>query len=574
MGVPGFFRKLTQKFKFIVQNKLDTNVKALYIDANCLFHPQCFKVLDECIDVHDQDKLFEHMSKKIISYIDYLIKYIKPTDLVYIAVDGVAPLAKINQQRSRRFGYVNNYKHRIFKKHNIPFNDSWSNIVITPGTDFMYRLHKKIKKYYQNKLKNNTDVTSKYTIIYSSYLTHGEGEHKILQHVKNHMSRDEQKATVIYGLDADLIFLTIASQHSNIYLLREADQFTKTDNVNDDLCFVNIDLAKKCINKLFNSFCIFGDDVTKNEHDIKFTNDYVFICYFLGNDFIPHLPSIDITMDGMDIIYNAYIDVYKIIGKNMISYSDKHIYIDQEFLFNFITRLASHEEIFFRKIQPIHLTRLRNRRCFESKQHKKEIWEIENLKNINIDDVVQLGVGKTSEWKYRYYSHYFNTDEHMQETIDKVCHNYIEGLVWITKYYFEQCPNWRWQYKYTHAPFLSDIAVYLKKIKNKNIMDFFSTAYKKPVDIYTQLLSVIPSAYSHLLPNPLRYLNSSPKSPIIDMYPLTYKIDMINKTQIYKCVPMIPYLDINRIIKTVKDIKLNDDDIIKCRQANPIQLSF
>ena len=33
---------------------------------------------------------------------------------------------------------------------------------------------------------------------------------------------------------------------------------------------------------------------------------------------------------------------------------------------------------------------------------------------------------------------------------------------------------------------------------------------------------------------PLQKLNSSAKSPIIDMFPLVYNLDMINKTQLYK----------------------------------------
>jgi 5'-3' exoribonuclease 2 len=305
-------------------------------------------------------------------------------------------------------------------------------------------------------------------------------------------------------------------------------------------------------------------DIKKHNNNI-FINDYIFICYFLGNDFLPHLPSIDIKVDGMEIIIDAYMDIYQTKGTNIINIINGNVNIDNDFLLQFITLIASQEENYFCSILPNYLRKQQNRRCFENEKHKKELWKIENLKDIEIIDYIKLGVGNTNEWKHRYYSHYFNTDEYQQETINDICHNYLEGLLWVAKYYFEDCSNWRWQYKYTHAPFLSDIMIYLK---NKNIMTDFITMYEKPVDIYTQLVSVIPSNYSHILPNSLRHLNCSYESPIIDMFPTEYKLDMIYKTQLYKCIPIIPCIELERIINCVKLFHLTEDEIIRSKKGN------
>ena len=565
MGVPAFFRKFIKKYD-IIRDDPDKPIKSLYIDANCLFHPQCFKILDIYKNEKNQKRIFDKMTKRILKFIDYLIRLTNPTDLIYIAVDGVAPLAKINQQRSRRFNSANNYRHDVYRKYGIEFNETWSNVVITPGTQFMYDLHMIIKTYYESKANNNCKI------IYDSYLTAGEGEHKILQHIKANVSLTEENATIIYGLDADLIFLSLASQIPNIYLLRETDQFSQNEDTNNnsievELCYVDIECAKKSINDEFNEYYkkFTCSDELIDTQKFNFTNDYIFICYFLGNDFLPHLPSIDINIDGLDILFNVYIDVFTNLGRCLITYNkNKKIKIDDEFLKEFLTIISTKEEDFFKRLLPKHLYKHNKKRCFEREPYKKDIWNIDNLKIFDITDKIMLGQGEAKEWKARYYSHYFHTS--MNETVTNICHNYIEGLLWVARYYFEECPSWRWQYKFTHAPFLSDIIEY---IKTKNIMKDFNTMKEKNVDIYTQLVSVIPPLYSNILPKELQYLNHSIKSPIVDMFPLTYKLDMINKTQYYKCIPMIPYLDINRVENALKSIKLSKNDIQKSILIEP-----
>lgn len=215
MGVPGFFVWLMKHntHNNIISNKLD-NIQNLYFDANCLFHPKCFDILKLHSGITDIDKLEELMIKRIIKYIQYIIDFVKPSDKIFIAVDGVAPIAKINQQRKRRYKSVidKEYQDNLNKKYNINKNNVWSNIVITPGTKFMIKLDKELEKFKQNNTK----------IIYSSYKECGEGEHKIIRYIKNSKLNNTSRH-VIYGLDADLIFLAMSasSKENEIFLLRE-----------------------------------------------------------------------------------------------------------------------------------------------------------------------------------------------------------------------------------------------------------------------------------------------------------------------------------------------------------------
>lgn len=591
MGVPGFYKELIKLFPFIVKDRIRNRVDYLYIDCNCLMHPQCFKILGLHPDEADQSKLFELMCSRILAFLDYLESLVKPTVLMYIAIDGIAPLAKMSQQRLRRM-YEDNYKSILMRKHNIKHNSSWSNIVITPGTEFMYNLHNRIRAHYDKKSK-----TKRCSYAYSSYMTPGEGEHKILQHIKKHIKIGAP--IVIYGLDADLIFLAMSSQYPNIYLLREADQINQ-DNVDKDdpsnvaelMLYLDIDATKHAINLQFNGeldkFGQIYDDPFASElkptvmpnkashqnnqvYRFDFINDYIFICYFLGNDFLPHLPSIDIKINGMSAVIDAYISVVQKKADTMIKIVDNKVRIDTVFLYEFIKLLADQEEYYFQSVLPDHMNRMRNRRCYETEKYKIDVWYVENLfstldkkgnlSKLRLKDPIKLG---QPDWKYRYYEHYFHTDYRQQEMIDRICENYVDGLYWVAKYYFEECPTWRWQYKYSHAPFLSDIASYLQKIvkpdahhtsdtSSLNIVEFdIEFEFEPQVDMYTQLVSVIPQRHSHILPSNLRCLSSSADSEVIDMYPITYPLDMAGKTILYKCLPHVPYLDIERIENAIQ----------------------
>jgi 5'-3' exonuclease len=589
MGVPGYFINLIKQYpniikKIITHNGKKHNPYGLYIDGNCGMHPKCFETLDiykdENISNHDLEEL---MFDRIIGYFDWLIDYTTPSDEVYIGIDGVAPLAKISQQRKRRFGYANDYRKIIGEKHG-KTSKKWSNIVITPGTDFMIRFKKKIEHHYDNvHFKSRPNAT--YKVIISSYCVPGEGEHKILQHIRNDIDTD--KPLVIYGLDADLIFLALsACKDRNIHLLREADQFNKIinedpDDLNVDMLYVDIGELKSSINRMIQQVytnMINGDELFGSEsdedgdydyeyeiEDTDFTMDYIFACYLLGNDFLPHLPSIDIKMNGMNIVLNAYMNTLQSYNSVMISYDeDNRVIIDYDFMKDFIVTLAECETDFFEETLHANMNKFYNRRCYKDDPYEKDIWLVENLKctvncfgklrKIKHKDPVRLGNGDVDSWKFRYYEHYFHTDDRYKEFADTLSQNYIEGLFWVTKYYFEECTNWRWQYKYSHAPFLSDIADYIQRNSLKKINKSISNVSNPPANIYTQLVSVIPNKYCEILPENLRHLTGSINSPIIDMYPIDYKLDTLYKTVLYKCIPDIPYLDLARIQSAIDDV--------------------
>ena len=577
MGVPGFFGWLLKHYKEhnMLQNNLD-NTNVLYIDANCLVHPQCKIIADMCSDIYDIERLENKMFQRICNYLNFLLLCARPSDEFFIAIDGPAPLAKINQQRKRRIRTKddNDARNEIKRKYNIPINDNWDSTRITPGTEFMERLHQYLLGYINELAQKMPSLK----ITYSSYHTGGEGEHKILEDIRYKQQNDSSfndKNICIYGLDADLIFLAMASQKKNIFLLRETVQFNGKQikkeiydiikDVSEDMTYLCIDNMKDCynkqiiniINKRIETNKIFDNNQNKlNIDDItKFSNDFVVLCYLLGNDFLPHLPSIDIKREGLDILIDTYVDAYLTLHMNLI---DENHNINQHMFMEIIKSLGENETEYFQHIKPKYDYRMSKRQCMSQNPYEKEIWEMDNLKNIQIDDCIMLGIGSPDQWKYRYYEYYFHTSEYQQKTIDNLCHNFLEGIIWTTRYYFNGCPAWLWQYKYSHSPFLSDIYNYL----NKNDFNINDIQFKQdsPIQPLTQLLAVFPSHCYHELPIKYHRLMLAIDSPIIDMYPKKVRLDLINKDLLWQGIPFLPYLDIDRIINAIKGIKIDKLD--------------
>jgi 5'-3' exoribonuclease 2 len=561
MGVPGFFKWLQKNYKKndLILPSIKKKVNVLYLDANCLFHPQCFKTLDHFPDWKTTDLLEKKMFKRIIAYIDFLCNYVSPDEL-YISVDGVAPMAKMNQQRKRRYRSKDDteLKNNIKLKHNKTINKSWSNTVITPGTIFMENLHNKILSYISSK---------KIKVTYSSYHTPGEGEHKILQDIKSKTSVDD--CYVIYGLDADLIFLASASSKENIYLLREAEHFGKQSDTNDilrgdffddvaeDLNYVCIDTLKKCIDTT-----IYGLLRDTRYQDINFNSDFIFICYLLGNDFLPHLPSVNIKTGGLDFLIDCYTNIYKFVNTNLISKDkDGCVVINDIFLDLLLKEISKFEHYYFTKRLPGAIDQSRKRRCPSSDPYEKELWDLENMRLIDIIDPIKLGEGNLINYKFRYYDHYFKISESQDDHILDMCTEYIKGIVWVSKYYFEQCPCWEWQYPYTHAPFISDLSKMYSI--NQNMINELTFKGSCAINPCTQLLSVLPPANYNLLPVSYQRLVLNDESDIIDMYPCQIELDMIDKFMYYQCIPYIPCVDIDRIKEAVKNIKLSENEIIR-----------
>ena len=550
MGVPRFFSWVNNNYTVIIDSII--NPHEFYFDLNCLLHPKCFEVAGEVLKenpdydlVKNKDKLEAKMFAKIIEYIEEILDYIKPTELIYFAIDGVAPMAKMKHQRLRRFKSVKEQEIRneILTAHKNPILQKWSNSVITPGTNFMKKLAiilLKFSKEYQPKYQ-----TKNVNIILSTSNTHGEGEHKIHQYLKE--QKNYEKTKVVYGLDADLLFLTMATQIPKLYVFREAVHIDEKST--KKFLMVDMDLLKQGIFEEIQS-------KVEKELDIKHViNDYIIMGFLLGNDFLPNIPSLTLSPihykveNGLDIMLRIYPEFIK---------DNDYISVNSTNIINLIKLLANLEENYFKTVyQRGRITAKTN----ETDPCKVALFQLDNL---TLSDVNFLNIGKDDPkyYKKRYYNHFF---PRMQ--INQICKEYLEGISWVRHYYLNDCPDWLWLYKHHQSPFISDIYQYLLHNPVPEIKVLDNKYSIKPLE---QLMMVIPSDFANILPVECRSIF---KNPNLKKYFLQdYDFDIFMKTKFWMVYPEIPNPNYDDFIREINKIKLSEESEKLNKNFKPIEI--
>ncbi|EIE22896.1 single-stranded RNA 5, partial [Coccomyxa subellipsoidea C-169] len=159
MGVPGLFGWLRKKYPLIVrpasagaeeiQGDGDSFCDNLYIDMNHVIHA-CTHPSWRCTPYLSEEEMFLDMQ----IYLDHLFNTARPRRLFMVAMDGVAPQAKMNQQRTRRFfsAYREELSKELEIEARIPELPSFDGNVITPSTAFMARLAGMLRAFFAAKL--------------------------------------------------------------------------------------------------------------------------------------------------------------------------------------------------------------------------------------------------------------------------------------------------------------------------------------------------------------------------------------------------------------------------------------
>jgi len=477
MGIPYYFYNLVKKYRNILDNKPPTDVYIYAIDFNGIIHPEAAKE-------NIADKLYLNLWNRILDY----NKIYKPSKLL-ICADGVPPLAKVIQQRKRR--YLTTYK-KILEK-----NDGWDTNAISCGTDFMNNLD----DYLTSQIANHP------SFIFNGSKNAGEGEHKIFTYLQEWKHELIDMNIIINGLDADLIILSLISGLDNIYLMREN---------NDEINYLNINNLK---NALLNEL----KPIWNNLDDIQIIENYCVMCSILGNDFIPHILSLNMKNNGLSKLIK--ITTNAINEKGALVSSDFKINKDCLLsIFKYIAETEDHDVF-------IEVSKIVEGRIIIDKMIKKDELHDEIYNN-------------NKKWRYYYYKSLFNININFESSlISPVVFNFIKGIYWTYNYYKKFDIDYTWFYPFNYPPTVKDICNYMSVNTDDIIINQYGTFLHPSI----QLLLILPIQSNHLLDNHFKSYTIDYNKGLKHLFPDSFNIQSFLKTKLHECFPVLPMIDIVKI---------------------------
>ncbi|XP_064195934.1 5'-3' exoribonuclease 2 isoform X2 [Anguilla rostrata] len=660
MGVPAFFRWLSRKYSSIIVHCVEEKSKEcngvrvpidttrpnpnevefdnLYLDMNGIIHP--------CTHPEDKPapKNEDEMMVAIFEYIDRLFNIVRPRRVLYMAIDGVAPRAKMNQQRSRRFRASKEGVELVEEKQRMreeviqrggylppdEIKERFDSNCITPGTEFMDNLAKCLRYYVADRLSNDPGWRN-VTVILSDASVPGEGEHKIMDYIRRQRAQpnhDPNTHHCLCGADADLIMLGLATHEPNFTIIREEfkpnkprpcalcgqvgheikdcqgvarekqgehDQFADTLPASEqEFIFIRLCVLREYLERELTMASLpFPFDFERS------VDDWVFMCFFVGNDFLPHLPSLEIREGAIDRLVNIYKDVVHKTG----GYLTENGFVNLERVELIMQAVGVAEDNIFKKRKED--DEGFKRRMKEKKKRMKAEQRpsfmpggqfaphalggrdrpqaVQNARHAAFDMRMQgrdqqnkssagpsgaldgKGMKRKADdsdsepepednvrlweegWKQRYYKNKFDVDVTDEAFRRKVVKSYVEGLCWVLRYYYQGCASWKWYFPFHYAPFASDF---------KDIKDLFTEfeTDTKPFKPLEQLMGVFPAASGNFLPETWRVLMSDPDSSIIDFYPDDFALDLNGKKYAWQGVALLPFVDERRLRAALEEV--------------------
>lgn len=352
MGIPKFFRWMSERYpatsQLIAENRIP-EFDCLYLDMNSIIHNCTHKDSDSPSFRMTEDKMFI----AIFNYIEHLFGKIKPQRLFFLAIDGVAPRAKMNQQRARRFRTALDAEKALEKALKegleLPKEEPFDSNCITPGTEFMAKLTQQLKYFIAKKVSEDVDWQG-VEVVLSGHEVPGEGEHKIMEYIRQAKAQPEYDPNVrhcLYGLDADLIMLGLLSHDPHFCLLREEVTFGRQAKKTKDLEHQNFYLMHLCIVREYlelefqemkdNKALGFAYDME------RIIDDFILMAFFVGNDFLPNLPNLHINEGALAFMFQRYKEILPSLG----GYINEHGVINLQRLEALLDVLSDVEHRFF-----------------------------------------------------------------------------------------------------------------------------------------------------------------------------------------------------------------------------------
>lgn len=367
---------------------------------------------------------------QVFLYVEELVYRVSPTKTLMIAVDGVSPCAKWQQQRQRRWkryvrslssspsassptseshaskgavhvdhhhcthdhhdhehehdhhcthghGHEHDHEHhseRVEAEEEEAEDSEKLSFSFSPGTQLMSDINKHLQYFVRRKIQDDERWRRIQRIILSDASVPGEGEHKIMDYIRSERSRkkskhddddghhhhhdnkdnsksgnfDDNDLHCMYGMDSDLIMLALSTHIPNFILLREhvvistpfknrsgggrnrikrqkmmSKQFKQSQKVLEKRRFQILDVGvlRRFIDHEFSDVAIELDTSVVEYSVERLIDDFVFMLFLCGNDFLPNLPTLDIGEGALDYFFSIYKAILPELGGYIVDVS-------------------------------------------------------------------------------------------------------------------------------------------------------------------------------------------------------------------------------------------------------------
>ncbi|OUM63805.1 hypothetical protein PIROE2DRAFT_61072 [Piromyces sp. E2] len=538
----------------------------LLLDTNGLISDKLHELQNDenLIDRYDENK----MANIIFEKIEIMINIIKPRKFVGIYIDGVSPKAKMNLQRQRRVREYSKYSDKC--KFN--FNNT------SAGTAFMAKLSKIIQEKIKEK-KNSNSLFKRIDVVFSgpdvaenNYLP---GIHDVLFNDIIEVYKENYKDIGFINNDGKKLneknlkkYLLLLKEkvvpiNKIIYYLDDKmkrddpsinNDTIKPDSDDDYNYIIKFELIDRYILKrdIFGIIQCLCNDSNLNSKDTNYRDPIAikflkFLCNEFTLEYIPGKKQIKIIdIDNKRGTDEKYWDFKIFCNKNNL---DIHNLKD-------LSDKKRSDLISFCKENKIKFNEKTYSSISKKKGHEEDPFNIMNdiLLKIKKDDQNRLFLNKKEEY---YRKNLPNCDK--KEFIDQ----FIEGIKWLLGSFYDKVPSWTWHFKHrcwinkcnSYGPFISDLCEF-----DEN--EDFKFDEDEPLSPYVQLMTILPSESSNLLPDSYKeFVNSE---ELRELYP---KIDSFpDKNSMFKSFSSLPLLDSINYKEKIKGQKPSSENY--CYRAN------
>jgi 5'-3' exonuclease len=520
MGIPSYYRQLLQDVPELVIKQHPTDALSwLFMDYNGLIY-HCLQRADVPVYSEEHHEEWETAFLEIVvSSTLWMIRQVAPTVGVFLAMDGVVPMAKMRQQRLRRFTSVWLRTQETQKAEKAEKAVRWDTNAITPGTVFMTRLRQRLERMIQEHGSNWH---------LSSSDEPGEGEHKILSAWR---TGAYQGSVAVYGLDADLIVLSLLGMEtaglSKVWLFREGASVCST-GLAAPSHGTREESQERGVGTLASPqewFSVHSlrhwliRDVAPASHR-TFLLSYIMAMSFLGNDFLPRSIGLTLRQEGHSVLMDA---LHLLLSQGTFLVCPSTLELQEEGLSRLLRVFASQEET--------HIAHA----LFQKQRQARYVGDVplgDKDWPLTQNEEAFLLRGKDTlipGWQELYRTTFFPSQEK-----SRICSEYLYGIQWNWAYYTgrydEVCFNW--YYPFTLPPLWSWLC-------EERCPMFPGAVQVRVTDIrpVEQLAAVLPlESWGLIPPCPERSL------PLLAPYwfPSSFSFHSVGKRFFWECEAMIP----------------------------------